>query len=173
VAIAEANTRPYRRRANRPPAPRRLTRAHTNAVARDDAARRFASAVDLYNSRRYAEALTLLNRLQQDYPGNGHVEAAREQCAAALEGGVKGTYHGRPLDESHLNPDLVKQVVLDKMLRGQSEAVQLQAADMAARMLGLYEAVRDEAGPSSLVVRPERGGKGAETAPGNGRDDTA
>lgn len=109
--------------------------------SREDAWRKFATAVDLYNGRRYAEALTLLNTLQQTFPGNPHVDAAQAQCAEALREAAapRLEYAGTPVDEATLSEALVKSVVLKKMLHGATEDIQLQAAELGARLLGLLQ----------------------------------
>jgi len=110
-----------------------------NNESRENSWRRFAQAVDLYNSRRFAEALTVLNSLEDDFPGNPHVHAAREQCLEALEEGLNEhrEYDGRPVQGDFLNADLIQSVILEKMLRGSTEEVQLKAAELAARMMGM------------------------------------
>jgi len=135
---------------------------HQKAVAnnepREESWRKFAHAVDLYNQRRYAEALTLLSALQQAYPGNASIDAAQAQCAEALREATSPTlgYDGRAVDEQVLNEDLVRSVVLNKLLNGTTEAIQLQAAELAARMLGMLrpdtEPVADP--PVSIVLTP-------------------
>lgn len=111
-----------------------------NNENREEAWRKFATAVDLYNNKRYAEALTLLNALQQVFPGNPHVEAAQVQCAEALKDATSPVlqYDGAPVAETTLSEELVKGVVLKKMLNGGTEEIQLQAAELAARLLGLF-----------------------------------
>lgn len=111
-----------------------------NNENREESWRKFATAVDLYNNKRYAEALTLLNTLQQVFPGNPNVEAAQQQCAEALKDASSPVlqYDGEPVAESTLSEELVKGVVLKKMLHGGTEEIQLQAAELAARLLGLF-----------------------------------
>lgn len=144
VNITSENTHPYQPR--RRPMPQRSVAVRTTeppreSTSREDAWRNFAAAVDLYNTRRYAEALTLLNVLLRQFPGNEHVVSARDQCLEALQRVTHSghTYDGQPIDDAVLSPELVKSVVLDKLLRASSEEVQLRAAELAARMLGILE----------------------------------
>lgn len=144
VAINDGNTRPYRPRrrenGNRALALRRHE-AHETQGAREDAWRNFAAAVDLYNSRRYAEALAMLDTLLRQFPGNPHVQTARDQCIVALERVTQSgvSYDGKPVDDAVLSPELVKSIVLDKLLHGASEEVQLKAAQLAAQLLGMLD----------------------------------
>lgn len=142
IQISAENTRPYEERKRRGGGLLALRReVNTGNDNREESWRRFAAAVDLYNTRRYAEALTLLNALITQFPGNPHVETARNQCMEALQRTTLSgyTYDGAPVDDGVLNEALVKCIVLDKMLNGAAEEIQLRAADLAARMLGLYE----------------------------------
>jgi hypothetical protein len=103
--------------------------------------RRFGEAVDLYYGGRYAEALAIFDELARLYPGSNDIEAGRRQCTAALSRGPKAPRGGeRPAlpDGAALDEETVRRVVLEKLLAADDEAVQLQAADIACRMLGLY-----------------------------------
>jgi hypothetical protein len=138
-----------RERLHAPSAPRRggglLSRKQSALVTqnnehREEAWRKFATAVDLYNSKRYAEALTLLSGLQQTFPGHPSIETAQAQCMEALQEAASPPrleYDGEPIAETVLTEELVKSVVLRKMLHGNSEEIQLKAAELGARMLGL------------------------------------
>ena len=136
-----------------------LSQRHALQVAqnnehREEAWRKFAVAVDLYNNKRYAEALTLLNTLEQTFPGNPNIGAAQEQCAEALKEAAAPTlqYEGAPVDDSTLTPELVKSIILKKMLHGGTEDIQLKAAELAARVVGLLEPARAE--PPTPVMTP-------------------
>lgn len=166
VAISRENTRTPD---SAPPTPRRpgsglLNKRHAvrrvNEL-REESSRKFASAVDLYNNKRYAEALAILDGLMNDFPDNGHVHSAREECLHALHGlpALPRTYGEQPVAEQTLNADLVRSVVLEKLLHG-DDATQLQAADLAARLLGILgdghaPLVRQSATPDALLLRPE------------------
>lgn len=134
----------------------------------EDAKRKFGEAVDLYYRRHYAEALAIFNGLARQFPGNSEIERGRDQCLAALRGG--GGYQGASSLESYLSlpgggaesngqldESTVRQVILDKMLHSVSEPVQLQAAELACKLLGLLE---------GGAQRPPSGTPGADEANG-------
>lgn len=104
----------------------------------EEAKRRFGEAVDLYHQQRYAEALAIFNALAKQFPGNPNIETGREQCLnalkrpSALPGSTVKLLEGAKLDE-----ETVKRVVLEKMLSGATDAIQLQAAELATRILGI------------------------------------
>jgi hypothetical protein len=160
IAISEGNTRPYE--PPRPTGGRLLSLQHQQrATPRDpdqqeQSWRRFAEAVDLYNDRHYAEALTLLNALQEEFPGNPHVQAAREQCLRALQRSATAlqVYDGQQIEDIRLSPELVKSVVLEKMLHSKDEAVQLQAAQLAAHLLGMFSPAPTPAPAGPLADSP-------------------
>jgi len=160
ILITEENTRPHNNRRGGGLLSR-LRDIQTTSEPREEAWREFAAAVDLYNARRYAESLTVLNALGKKFPGNIHIEAARSQCMAALEKTVDGagSYAGRRVDTDSLNAELVKSVVLDKLMNGSTEEVQLEAAKLASRLLGMSDkkepAAPEEEGPS-IVIDPWR-----------------
>lgn len=135
---------------------RRATpRAPVAAPSEGDAGwRQFAEAVDLYNGKRYAEALAILNALHEAHPGNPHVDAARAQCLRALQRSANALqqYGGARVADDRLTPELVKSVVLDKMLHARDEGVQLRAAELAARLLGLLPG--GAPAPSAPVAAP-------------------
>ncbi len=136
---------------------------------REESWRKFAAAVDLYNAHRYAEALALLDTLLQDYPGNPHIEAARQECLQPLLGApaLPRLYDDRPVPDQTLNAELVKSVVLDKLLHG-DDATQLRAAEIAAHLLGLGSGGHAPASaPDALLLEP-REKTGRPAAEGNG-----
>ncbi len=108
-------------------------------ATREAAARRFAEAVDLYGQGRYAEALYLLDALKRDYPANEEIDSARAQCLAALGAAPAGLPAPEAAEaaEAELTCDTVRRVVLEKLLYGRTESVQLEAAELAARLLGM------------------------------------
>lgn len=165
LLITHANTRALD---SSPPEPRRpgsglLNKRHAVRRAnelREESSRKFASAVDLYNNKRYAEALAILDGLMSDFPDNGHVQSAREECLRALHGlpALPRTYDERPVPEQSLNADLVRSVILEKLLHG-DDATQLQAADLAARVLGILgnghaSPLHKGVTPDALLMRP-------------------
>lgn len=164
IPIGTDNTRPYE-----PPRPTggRLLSLQHRATPRDpdqqeQSWRRFAEAVDLYNDRHYAEALTLLNTLQEEFPGNPHIQTAREQCLRALQRSATAlqVYDGQQIEDVRLSPELVKSVVLEKMLNSKDESVQLQAAQLAAHLLGMFQPATPPtqeatpAAPPDIVLQP-------------------
>lgn len=158
---------------------KRMQQVQQSSEHREEAWRKFATAVDLYNSRRYAEALTLLNTLQQTFPGNPHVEAAQAQCAEALREAAtpRLEYAGSAVAEDVLTEALVKSVVLKKMLHGGTEEIQLQAAELGARLLGLLapgetaRGVRSTGSPAPVVVpAPEQAPPQENGSPTTPRD---
>jgi hypothetical protein len=92
---------------------------------------RFGRAVDLFQRQQYAEALAVFDAFDPVLPGNPEIRMARDQCLSALR-------KKRLIDESQLDEATVRRVVLDKLLCSPSEAVQLQAASLACRILGLF-----------------------------------
>lgn len=128
----------------------------SGAQPTEDAKRKFGEAVDLYYTGRYAESLAIFDALIQQFPGNPDIENGRLQCLNALRkgnrtyalddksGAVGSMYASGDLDEK-----TIRRIVTDKMLRGESEAVQLQAADIAARLLGLYGKASGTEAPSA------------------------
>jgi hypothetical protein len=120
----------------------------------EDAKRRFAKAVDLYFSHRYAEALAIFADLSRRFPGNADIASGHEQCLQALQAPPRLALKDESAAEGALDADTVRRTVLDKLLHGSTEQVQLQAADIACRMLGLY------AGSGAKA----RGGRKSDTA---------
>lgn len=141
VVISSDNTRPVT-----PPQRGRLFGLKNtswwrgSAEPSEDSKRRFGQAVDLYCSQRYAEALAIFNSLAKQFPGNPDIENGRAQCIAALKRppalaleNKAGAAAPAKLDEA-----TVTSVVLEKLLRSANESVQLQAAELACKMLGLF-----------------------------------
>jgi len=105
----------------------------------EDAKRRFGEAVDLYYGQRYAEALAIFNALAQEFPGNPDIENGRSRCMSALK---KRPAIGQTLslpNKGSFDKETVKRVVLDKMLNATQDDVQLEAAKLAAQILGLVD----------------------------------
>lgn len=109
----------------------------------DDARQRFGQAVDLYRSRRYAESLAVFDTLARDFPGNVDIQHSREACIKAMKSGTLLSGSGRTLLlEAHSGPveldeATVKRVIVEKLLHGSTEEIQLRAAELAARILGM------------------------------------
>jgi nitroreductase len=107
----------------------------------EEAKRRFGEAVDLYYGGRYAEALAIFDTLAKQYPGNPDIENGRLQCMKAMRrapAALTGQTAPAVDPDARLDEETVKRVILEKLLHGGSEATQLQAAELAARLLGLY-----------------------------------
>jgi hypothetical protein len=105
----------------------------------EGARQRFGKAVDLFYRQRYAEALSVFSALLQDHPGNPEIEAGREECLrqmqqCAVGENRKGLLSG-PAEQ--LDLETVKTVVLEKLLESSRDEVQLQAADLALRILAM------------------------------------
>jgi len=103
----------------------------------EEAKQQFGKAVDLYTSHRYAEALAIFDSLAREFPDNPEIEQARKQCLRAmnrttLPPPAEPHVAGGKLDES-----TIRQVLLTKMLHGATDSIQLQAAELAARLLGM------------------------------------
>jgi len=161
----------------------------------EDAKRKFGEAVDLYYSRRYAESLAIFDDLTRRYPGNADIENGRKECLSALRRPSPLALEHRQgaADGAQLDEETVKRIVLEKLLYG-AETVQLQAAELAARILGMTAPLGDlrnaelalrmqgaaspsrEEGPSTAA--PATGGEGTPSAGGeseraNGGQDTS
>ena len=143
VRIGSDNTRPFG------PTPTGAGRSGANygggksfnwrriAGPSEDAKQQFGKAVDLYTAHRYAEALAIFDSLAREFPDNPEIDQARRQCLRAmnrttLPAPVETAGTGGKLDEH-----TIRQVLLAKMLNGATDSIQLQAAELAARMLGM------------------------------------
>jgi hypothetical protein len=106
----------------------------------EDSKRRFGQAVDLYCSQRYAEALAIFNSLAKQFPGNPDIENGRAQCINALKRPPALALEDKssPRPDARLEESTVKEIVLEKLINGSNETIQLQAAELACRMLGLF-----------------------------------
>lgn len=107
-----------------------------------DAKQQFGRAVDLYCAGHFGEALAIFDALQAEFPDSVEIARARRQCAEArtrdplhLPGPASGQVMGDELDENALRA--VRRVAMEKMLHGSSDAVQLQAAELVARLAGM------------------------------------
>jgi hypothetical protein len=132
-----------------------------NAVP-PEAKRRFAEAVDLYFSQRYAQALSIFESLAEDYPDNSDIISGRQMCTAALRNrqplaldhqSGSSTNLPVPIDGRAGEPvrrlapptesipdsvveDTLKHVLVEKMLNGADDRIQLRAAELAIRVFG-------------------------------------
>jgi hypothetical protein len=141
-----------------------------------EAKQQFGQAVDLYCAGKYGEALVIFNALSQEFPDSVEIQKARQQCLEArnrdplnLPGPHSGQVMGDTLDDEILRS--MRRIVVEKMLHGSSDAVQLQAAELVARMSGVLEGTpaSPEAAASTEAEAPEEGGKVSGSANGNGQ----
>jgi hypothetical protein len=98
--------------------------------------------VDHYYAGRYGQALAVFDGLMKEFPDDSEIERGREQCLAAIRGAkVSGLLpHGEAdpsPNASMLNEETVRRVVLEKLVGGSSDEVQLQAAELASKLLRL------------------------------------
>jgi hypothetical protein len=151
-----------------------------------DAKQRFGRAVDLYCAGHYGEALALFDSLQEEFPDSMEIERARRQCIEARNRGPinlpepdAGQVAGDALDDGTLRA--LRRIAVEKMLHGATDAVQLQAAELVARLAGLYDRVPRgsgeprEAYPGARKTEPETGprnGGSFGNAPDNGHANT-
>lgn len=102
--------------------------------------RRYGEAVDLCKSGRFGEALALFEALARQYPGHPGIENGRSHCLRNLHGTaglLESDGRIESVPQGGFDRKTVRQVILNKMLRGGSEEIQLQAAELAARVLGM------------------------------------
>ena len=114
--------------------------APPSSPAEDDK-RRFGEAVDLYFARRYAEALAVFNSLATRLPDCPEVEMGRSLCLKALQ--TRPTFaledKRAPSDPSQLTEDLIKKLLVHLMMNASSQEIQLKAAELACRVLGILQ----------------------------------
>jgi len=136
--------------------------------ANDDAKRRFGEAVDLYYSGRFAEALAIFNGLARDFPNNPDIQNGRVQCEKALRRPGAGRRlaledKSERVKDAVLDRETVERIVLEKLVAGESDAIQLQAAEIAAKILGMYDGAR-VSGVTHEEGSEERGRQEADRA---------
>lgn len=129
-----------------------------------DAKQRFGRAVDLYCAGHYGEALAIFDALQVDFPDSVEIQRARRQCLDArnrdplhLPGPEDGQVAGDEFDDGTLRA--LRRIAVEKMLHGSTDAVQIQAAELVARLAGVHNG-----------VSPEKAGPVASGAPQNGHE---
>ncbi len=132
------------------------------SAAPAEAKRRFAEAVDLYFSQKYAQALTIFETLAEEFPDNSDIVSGREMCMAALRNRQQMALEHQPNTQNQLpvpldgaganairrlSPptepitedvveDTLKHVLVEKMLNGTDDRIQLRAAELAIRVFG-------------------------------------
>lgn len=112
--------------------------------------RRYGEAVDLCKSGRFGEALAIFEALARQYPGHPGIENGRSHCLRNLHGTaglLESDGRIESVPQGGFDRKTVRQVILNKMLRGGSEEIQLQAAELAARILGMIGEGEVEAEP--------------------------
>lgn len=131
----------------------------------EEAKQRFGRAVDLFYGGKHAEALAIFDSLAKEYRDNPDIEAARQQCLSALQEGRGGPLaiedqasgsgwgSNMPALPEELDEETVRRVVIEKLLRGRTEEVQLRAAEIASRWLGM-EAGHGEAHAADAGAAP-------------------
>lgn len=144
----------------------------------DDARRRFGRAVDMYRMKRYAEALAIFDELARDYPGNPEIRQSREECVRGMKTmALLPATNGQSVVPVLPDMATIRQIVLDKVLHGSSDEIQLRAAELACKYFGFGEGGwaekehrendRGSEGSSSVTVErasnvhPIRNGNGA------------
>jgi len=123
----------------------------------EEAKQRFGRAVDLFYGGKHAEALAVFDSLAREYAGNQDIEAARQQCLAALRQGRGLALEHQPGEGwdaggrgagDRLDEETLIRVVTEKLLRGRSDEAQLHAAEIACKLLGID-------GSKRVVPEPE------------------
>ena len=166
--ISSANTRPLPNHGRGPAvheAPRRprwgATAQETYAEPPEEAKQRFGQAVDHYYAGRYAEALAIFDTLAHDFPGNPDIEHGRGQCMKAMKrpalAAPTGVAQPRRV-QGELDEETIRRVVLDKLLNGATEEVQLRAAEIACKYLKLDAAPKSKPEPveTEMTAQPGR-----------------
>ena len=138
MQISTRNTSPIQRRQKRGSLFRKgAIEAHASGPP-PDARRRFGQAVDLFLGKRFAEALAVFDSLAAEFPRDPDIESGRDECIKAMKlQALPSADSRRLIDESELDEDTVRRVVLDKLLHGESDDVQLRAAELACVILGI------------------------------------
>ncbi len=122
----------------------------------------FGQAVDHFYAGRYGESLALFDSLDREFPGDPEIEKGREECLKAIRRPQAALPH---LDGSAaartpeagggvLDVETIRKVVLERLLYSTSESVQIQAAELAMRLLGIYGADNGQAAqtPAAAVA---------------------
>lgn len=168
IAIAADSAVPLRSQPQTKAAPAQGT-WHTESAGppTEEAKRRFAEAVDLYFSQRYAESLAVFAALAAQYPAHPEIETAQAMCLGALRRSLVPALEHKPAaaharaegdapfrttdevvpraarrqkaPEDLLNERSLGKFLLEKMLHGSSEGVQLRAAELAVKVFGYMQ----------------------------------
>ena len=136
----------------------------TGEQGTDEARRLFGRGADLFCEGRYGEALSVFDSLVRRFPNIPEIEKARRQCLAARTRGPMAL----PMPEGatpitpKADPATVKEFVLQKMFYAKSEEVQLQAAELMGKILGMLPAQPQSAAPPQAGTQPPEA-RGGET----------
>lgn len=162
IYISKDNAAPYRGttapRSSPPPGERPWSGGGAQN-APEEIRRRFAEGVDLYFAKRYSEALVIFNNLAAAMPHDADIQMGQTMCLNALrkitplglahEGAlgrlpapqdtqerIESILHG---PTPALDRDFFKRFLVDKMLHGVGDDIQMRAAELAAKMFGFME----------------------------------
>jgi hypothetical protein len=126
-------------------------RVPTQEVTADDAKLTFGKAVDHYYAGELAQALVLLSRLATQFPDREEISDARTLCADAIRQATplppqpsthliesENADDSMSFDSRELTSDAVRKFILHKMHHAETELAQIQAAELAGRMVGLF-----------------------------------
>lgn len=173
IQILPENARRQPAHAQRDAMTLRESRWQRMSAVSEDIRQLFGKAVDLYNQQKYAESLAILDSFAARFPGNPDIEQARAQCMEAMRRFRLAAPEQKKaaLENAKLDEETVKRVVLEKLLYGKTPDVQMAAAEIACRMLGLFDNGNHKAGSNGKgdeeVVPPpaaEVASAGVETA---------
>ena len=179
--ISTANTRPLPNHGRGPSVHTKQSRSGWSgeyAEPPEDAKQRFGKAVDHYYAGRYAESLAVFDSLAKEFPDNPDIEHGREQCLKAMKRPVLAapdpmeSRGPRVIQEGALDEETIRRIVLDKLLNGSSDEVQLKAAEIACQYLKLDEAkARPDATAETDAESEVKSDSGESAASSNGHSD--
>lgn len=141
----------------------------------ESAKQRFGAAFDLFSRQQYAEALAIFEALAEDYPGHPDIIEMRAHCLRVMNRSALPGPGGGLLSLEQFNADTVRQVILEKLLHGKTDDIQLQAAELACRVLGLLDGHAQNAAPESPAdsAAHEHPETGTDAAAGEDDESTA
>ena len=142
----------------------------------EEAKQRFGQAVDHYYAGRYGEALAIFDSLAKEFPGNPDIDHGRMQCYKAMRRASLSYQPGAETTAStagvagqeapELDAATVRRFILEKMLHGRTEATQLQAAELACKVLGMLDGGRGAAAEQPAPAKDDAAQRGSETSAG-------
>ncbi|MBX3177023.1 MAG: hypothetical protein KF886_06675 [Candidatus Hydrogenedentes bacterium] len=126
-----------------------------------DAKQRFGRAVDLYCAGHFGEALAIFDALKAEFPDSAEIDRARRQCIEArnrdpiqLPGPAGGPIAGDEFDGETIRA--LRRIAVEKMLHGSTDAVQIQAAELVARLAGVYNGPEQQDSDSATGAAAQR-----------------